>query len=138
MGKIRGLLMIVKIETVVLTGRLNANLNITKDMIDATSVDSAGIKAYESGEYGATFDFNSLYDPSGTMSFSEILAALKLTTSATIYFGETAWSTTGSSYFSAEAHFNAASLSADKNDVAKVAGSLTITGDISETALTSS
>jgi hypothetical protein len=134
----RGILMIVKIETVVLTGRLNSTLNLNKDVIDSTSVDSAGIKEYLAGEYGGTFDFNSLYDPSGTMSFSEILAALKLTTSATIYFGETAWSETGSSYFSAEAHFNSASLSADKNDVTKVAGSLTITGDITETALTSS
>jgi hypothetical protein len=134
MAKIRGLLMIVKIGGTQLTGQLNASLNMNKDVIDSTSADSAGVKAYEAGEYGGTFDFNSLYDPSGSMSFSEILTALKATTSTTIYYGLAA---IGSKYFTASAHFNSASLSADKNDVAKVAGSLTITGNVTEATVTS-
>lgn len=128
--------MVVKIGGTALTGRLNASLNVVKDMIDATSADSAGIKEYESGEWGGTLDFNSLYDPSGSMSFSDILALLKLTTVTTIYFGDTAWVAGGAEYYSADANFNSASLAADKNDVAKVAGSLTITGTISRTAIT--
>jgi hypothetical protein len=133
MAKIRGLLMIVKIGGTALTGQLNATLNAVKDMIDATSADSAGVKAYEAGEYGFTFDFNSLYDPAGSMSFGEILTALKSTTATTIYFGGIV---TNDPYFSASAHFNSASLSADKNDVAKVSGSLTITGDVTEGSAT--
>lgn len=127
--------MVVKLGGTELTGRLNATLNMVKDIIDATSADSAGIKQYEAGEYGFTFDFNSLYDPTGSMSFSEILAAFKLTTVTTIYFGETSY-VADAAYYSADAHFNAGSLSADKNDVAKIAGSLTITGDVTETAIT--
>lgn len=121
--------MVVKFDDVELSGRLNASLNMIKDVIDSTSADNAGVKSNVAGEYGATFDFNALYDPAGTMSFYQILTKLQATDAVEIYFGDV---TNGEAYFYANAHINAATLSADKNDVGKVSGSLTITGDIDE------
>lgn len=136
---ISGRLMIVKINDTALVGQIGASLDGTRDVIDLTSLSSAYVKQSAPGDYGWSFSFNGLYDPSESMSVSEIMTAFKASANQTISWGEHDYlSGSGNKYWSASGHFTNLSITADKDGAARVSGTVQITGDVTENTVTTS
>lgn len=127
MAKKDGTLLLVQIGGVTLTGLMDNSLDYVKDMIETTTKDSSKHKSYIAGEDGWTISFSGLYDPTGTYGFKTILAAAKAGTAVTVIFGEI---TSAADYWTGSALFDAASLTAGKNDASGFSGSLQGTGDL--------
>lgn len=65
----------------------NHDLNLSVDMIDVTTKDSAGSKEYIAGEDDATTTLEGNYDPAATYGWSELFAAAIGKAAGTLIFG---------------------------------------------------
>ena len=132
-----GRLMIVKIGGVALVGQIGGSLDGTRDIIDLTSLSSEYVKQFAAGDYGYTFSFNGLYDPSGSMSASEIKTAFEAEAAQVICWGAGTFVSGGiNTYWTASGHFTAMSIAADYTGPARVSGTVQITGAVTQTAMT--
>ena len=134
---ISGRLMIVQIGGVALVGQIGGSLDGTRDVIDLTSLSSAYVKQSAAGDYGWSFSFTGLYDPSGSMSATEIMTAFKNATATEIIFGESTYTSgSGNQIWTASGTFTAMSISADYTGGGRVSGTVQITGDVVESSIT--
>ena len=123
-----GTLLLVQIGGVTLTGLIDNSMGFDIDMIEVTTKDSSGHKAFMAGEDGWTIDFSNLYDPTGTYGFKQALVAAKAKVSLTVIFGEVV--STSKDYWTGSALFNSLSLTAPKGGEAGFSGTLQGTGDL--------
>lgn len=129
MAKFDGRLIALLIEDVKLVGRTTSSINMSADMLDATTADSAGYKEYIPGEKGATISVAGLYDPAAVEGVSESVAYLKGGTQLTVKWGGTE---PGDTYWYAEAFISSVSITGDKNTVAGYSLEIQITGEWTE------
>lgn len=135
---VSGRLMIVQLGGVALVGQIGASLDGTRDVIDLTSLSSEYVKQHAPGDYGWSFSFNGLYDPSESMSATEIMVAFQAATEIEIVFGESTYTTgSGNKVWTASGTFTSMSISADYTGAARVSGVVQINGDVVESPTTS-
>ena len=134
---VSGRLMIVTLGGVALVGQIGGSLDGTRDVIDLTSLSSEYVKQHAPGDYGWSFSFTGLYDPSGSMSATEIVTAFQASTEIAIVFGESTYTSgSGNKTWSASGTFTSMSISADYTGGARVSGTVQINGDVTENTIT--
>ena len=102
------------------------SLDISKDMIDVTSKDSAGAKEFIAGEYGYTLNVEAIFEDdssvgAGQMSYKDLVTDLLAGTLLTIVMTS---NVTGDEKYTGSAFFSSLSLSAPNNDKATWTGTL--------------
>lgn len=102
------------------------SIDISKDMIDVTSKDSAGAKEFIAGEYGYTLNVEAIFEDDASVgasqqSFKDLAADLLAGTLLTIVMST---NVTGDEKYSGTAFFTSLSLSAPNNDKATWTGTL--------------
>jgi predicted secreted protein len=102
------------------------SLDISKDMIDVTSKDSAGAKEFIAGEYGYTLNVEAIFEDDSSVgatqqSFKDLATDLLAGTLLTIVMSS---NVTGDEKYSGTAFFTSLSLSAPNNDKATWTGTL--------------
>ena len=135
MAKMDGRLVALIIGSATLMGRTTGSLDMSADMLDTTTADSAGAKEYIGGEYGGTVQVGALYDPEAIEGFSESFGYLKAGTILTIKWGPT---TPGSTYYTSSALISSVNLTGDKNSIASYTVNLQLTGAITESTVAGS
>ena len=134
---ISGRIMIVTIGGVALVGQIGGSLDGTRDIIDLTSLSSAYTKQHAAGDYGWTFTFNGLHDPSGSMGATEIMTAFKAAPDTTVIFGESVYVTgSNNSVWTFDGTFTAMSIGAVYTSGATVSGTIQVNGDVTESTIT--
>lgn len=134
---ISGRLMIVQLGGVALVGQIGASLDGTRDIIDLTSLSSEYVKQHAAGDYGWSFSFNGVYDPSGSMSATEIMVAFQAATETVVMFGESEYTTgSGNQIWTFSGTFTGMSIAADYTGVTRVSGTVQVNGDVVESAIT--
>lgn len=102
------------------------SIDISKDMIDVTSKDSAGAKEFIAGEYGYTLNVEAIFEDDASVgasqqSFKDLATDLLAGTLLTIVMST---NVTGDEKYSGTAFFTSLSLSAPNNDKATWTGTL--------------
>jgi predicted secreted protein len=102
------------------------SLDISKDMIDVTSKDSAGAKEFIAGEYGYTLNVEAIFEDdssvgAGQISYKDLVIDLLAGTLVTIVMTS---NVTGDEKYTGSAFFSSLSLSAPNNDKATWTGTL--------------
>ena len=102
------------------------SLDISKDMIDVTSKDSAGAKEFIAGEYGYTLNVEAIFEDDSSvgasqMSYKDLVTDLLAGTLVTIVMTS---NVTGDEKYTGTAFFSSLSLSAPNNDKATWTGTL--------------
>jgi predicted secreted protein len=102
------------------------SLDISKDMIDVTSKDSAGAKEFLAGEYGYTLNVEAIFEDdnsvgAGQVSYKDLVTDLLAGTLVTIVMTS---NVTGDEKYTGSAFFMSLSLSAPNNDKATWTGTL--------------
>jgi predicted secreted protein len=102
------------------------SLDISKDMIDVTSKDSAGAKEFIAGEYGYTLNVEAIFEDdssvgAGQVSYKDLVTDLLAGTLLTIVMTS---NVTGDEKYTGSAFFSSLSLSAPNNDKATWTGTL--------------
>ena len=102
------------------------SIDISKDMIDVTSKDSAGAKEFIAGEYGYTLNVEAIFEDDASVgasqqSFKDLATDLLAGTLLTIVMSS---NVTGDEKYSGTAFFTSLSLSAPNNDKATWTGTL--------------
>ena len=102
------------------------SLDISKDMIDVTSKDSAGAKEFIAGEYGYTLNVEAIFEDdssvgAGQISYKDLVTDLLAGTLVTIVMTS---NVTGDEKYTGSAFFSSLSLSAPNNDKATWTGTL--------------
>jgi len=113
----------------VVTGRTSASMDLTWDMIDATTDDSSQNKEYEAGEGDGTISVEGKLGASDTYSFSELKTAGDARTPVAALFGKLS---DGSRRFSCNVLVSNLNLSAPKNDSVVWTATLQKTGALTE------
>jgi predicted secreted protein len=102
------------------------SLDISKDMIDVTSKDSAGAKEFIAGEYGYTLNVEAIFEDDASVgasqiSYKDLVTDLLAGTLLTIVMTS---NVTGDEKYTGSAFFSSLSLSAPNNDKATWTGTL--------------
>jgi predicted secreted protein len=102
------------------------SLDISKDMIDVTSKDSAGAKEFIAGEYGYTLNVEAIFEDdqsvgASQISYKDLVTDLLAGTLLTIVMSS---NVTGDEKYTGSAFFSSLSLSAPNNDKATWTGTL--------------
>ncbi|NBQ47721.1 MAG: hypothetical protein EBU33_04605 [Sphingobacteriia bacterium] len=102
------------------------SFDVSKDMIDVTSKDSAGAKEFIAGEYGYTLNVEAIFEDDASVgatqqSFKDLAADLLAGTLLTIVIST---NVTGDEKYTGSAFFTTLSLSAPNNDKATWTGTL--------------
>ena len=102
------------------------SIDISKDMIDVTSKDSAGAKEFIAGEYGYTLNVEAIFEDDASVgasqqSFKDLATDLLAGTLLTIVMST---NVTGDEKYTGSAFFKSLSLSAPNNDKASWTGTL--------------
>jgi predicted secreted protein len=102
------------------------SIDISKDMIDVTSKDSAGAKEFIAGEYGYTLNVEAIFEDDASVgasqqSFKDLATDLLAGTLLTIVMSS---NVTGDEKYTGSAFFMSLSLSAPNNDKATWTGTL--------------
>jgi TP901-1 family phage major tail protein len=102
------------------------SFDVSKDMIDVTSKDSAGAKEFIAGEYGYTLNVECIFEDDSSVgatqqSFKDLATDLLAGTLLTIVLST---NVTGDEKYSGTAFFTSLSLSAPNNDKATWTGTL--------------
>ena len=106
------------------------SFDISKDMIDVTSKDSAGAKEFIAGEYGWTMNVEAIFEDDASVgasqqSFKDLATDLLAGTILTVVITT---NVTGDEKYTGSAYFMSLSLSAPNNDKATWTGQLQGTG----------
>ena len=115
-----------------LVGQIDSSMNLTADMLDATTKDSTdGAKEYCAGETGWTMSVSGLYDPDASTGtgVSDAITALKAGTEWTVKYGQT---TTGGKYFTGVALVSGVTLNGPKNELSNYSVELQGSGVLAE------
>lgn len=102
------------------------SFDVSKDMIDVTSKDSAGAKEFIAGEYGYTLNVEAIFEDDASVgatqqSFKDLATDLLAGTLLTIVIST---NVTGDEKYTGSAFFTSLSLSAPNNDKATWTGTL--------------
>jgi predicted secreted protein len=102
------------------------SIDISKDMIDVTSKDSAGAKEFLAGEYGYTLNVEAIFEDDNSVgasqiSYKDLVTDLLAGTLLTIVMSS---NVTGDEKYTGSAFFMSLSLSAPNNDKATWTGTL--------------
>ena len=102
------------------------SLDISKDMIDVTSKDSAGAKEFIAGEYGYTLNVEAIFEDdqsvgASQISYKDLVTDLLAGTLLTIVLTS---NVSGDEKYTGSAFFSSLSLSAPNNDKATWTGTL--------------
>ena len=102
------------------------SFDVSKDMIDVTSKDSAGAKEFIAGEYGYTLNVEAIFEDDSSVgatqqSFKDLATDLLAGTLLTIVIST---NVTGDEKYTGTAFFTTLSLSAPNNDKATWTGTL--------------
>jgi predicted secreted protein len=102
------------------------SLDISKDMIDVTSKDSAGAKEFIAGEYGYTLNVEAIFEDdqsvgASQISYKDLVTDLLAGTLLTIVLTS---NVSGDEKYTGAAFFSSLSLSAPNNDKATWTGTL--------------
>jgi TP901-1 family phage major tail protein len=102
------------------------SFDVSKDMIDVTSKDSAGAKEFIAGEYGYTLNVEAIFEDDASVgatqqSFKDLATDLLAGTLLTIVIST---NVTGDEKYTGTAFFTSLSLSAPNNDKATWTGTL--------------
>jgi TP901-1 family phage major tail protein len=108
------------------------SIDISKDMIDVTSKDSAGAKEFIAGEYGYTLNVEAIFEDDASVgasqqSFKDLATDLLAGTLLTIVMST---NVTGDEKYTGTAFFTSLSLSAPNNDKASWTGTLQGSGTL--------
>jgi len=123
--------------TKIANGR-STSADISIDMIEITTKDSAGYKEYIAGEKGGTFEFEGLLEQDGSIGGS-LVSPSDLVTDALAGTAITVrWSTqvSGDTYYESSAIISNVNFSAPNNDAATFTCSLQMTGTITQGTVT--
>lgn len=106
------------------------SFDISKDMIDVTSKDSAGAKEFIAGEYGWTMNVEAIFEDDASVgasqqSFKDLATDLLAGTILTVVITT---NVTGDEKYTGSAYFMSLALSAPNNDKATWTGQLQGTG----------
>lgn len=106
------------------------SFDISKDMIDVTSKDSAGAKEFIAGEYGWTMNVEAIFEDDASVgasqqSFKDLATDLLAGTILTVVIST---NVTGDEKYTGSAYFMSLALSAPNNDKATWTGQLQGTG----------
>ena len=106
------------------------SFDISKDMIDVTSKDSAGAKEFIAGEYGWTMNVEAIFEDDASVgasqqSFKDLATDLLAGTVLTVVIST---NVTGDEKYTGSAYFMSLALSAPNNDKATWTGQLQGTG----------
>lgn len=106
------------------------SFDVSKDMIDVTSKDSAGAKEFIAGEYGYTLNVEAIFEDDASVgasqqSFKDLATDLLAGTLLTIVIST---NVTGDEKYTGSAFFTSLSLTAPNNDKATWTGTLQGTG----------
>ena len=106
------------------------SFDISKDMIDVTSKDSAGAKEFIAGEYGWTMNVEAIFEDDASVgasqqSFKDLATDLLAGTVLTVVITT---NVTGDEKYTGSAYFMSLALSAPNNDKATWTGQLQGTG----------
>lgn len=135
-GPVNGtLISIYKDVASVLTKIANAtshSFDVSKDMIDVTSKDSAGAKEFIAGEYGYTLNVEAIFEDNASVgasqqSFKDLAADLLAGTLLTIVIST---NVSGDDKYTGTAFFSSLALSAPNNDKATWTGTLQGSGTL--------
>lgn len=123
--------------TKIANGR-STSADISIDMIETTTKDSAGYKEYIAGEKGGTFSFEGLLEEDGSVGGS-LISPKDLVTDALA--GNTLtirWSSqvSGDTYYESSAIISSVNFSAPNNDAATFTCELQMTGNITQGTVT--
>lgn len=130
MAAIKGDNILVTWSGSVITAQMSADFSLSRDMIEVTNKDSAGIKSYIAGDRGGTLSLEGIYDQTAANEpFSNLFADWEADAAVTFQFGETA---TGKKYYTGSGLISALSVSAPQNDKATFSMEIQITGAITE------
>lgn len=127
MAKKDGKYIVLQVGTSVFTGLVSNDFNFNIDTIDTTSKDSDGHKEYIAGEDDGDFSASALYDPSGTYSLNEIVAAANAKIPVSVTMGGTA---NGDQYVTCDCVIVSVKWGAPKNGASTVDASFKKTGGI--------
>lgn len=102
------------------------SFDVSKDMIDVTSKDSAGAKEFIAGEYGYTLNVEAIFEDDASVgasqqSFKDLATDLLAGTLLTIVIST---NVTGDEKYTGSAFFTSLSLTAPNNDKATWTGTL--------------
>lgn len=102
------------------------SFDVSKDMIDVTSKDSAGAKEFIAGEYGYTLNVEAIFEDDASVgatqqSFKDLATDLLAGTLLTIVIST---NVTGDEKYTGTAFFTSLSLTAPNNDKATWTGTL--------------
>jgi predicted secreted protein len=102
------------------------SIDISKDMIDVTSKDSAGAKEFIAGEYGYTLNVEAIFEDdqsvgASQISYKDLVTDLLAGTLLTIVLTS---NVSGDEKYTGAAFFSSLSLSAPNNDKATWTGTL--------------
>ena len=134
MSIINGTLIVLRNNATTVVGQTDATMNMTADMMDATTKDStAKAKEYIPGETGWTFSISGLYDPTAAAagSVSGAITDLKAGTNWTAKWGET---TTDNNYWGGTIYISSVTVTGPKNDLASYTIEAQGTGVLTETS----
>jgi len=131
---VNGTLLLLKIDTVLVTAETDSNMNFTVDMLDITTKASTGKwKEFIPGEKTGTVSVTALYDSTDAEGFTQAFADMDNGTSLAIQWGEV---TTGEKFYTATGYISNLSVSGPKNEPASYSFDAQITGQPAEDSVT--
>jgi TP901-1 family phage major tail protein len=125
MAALNGTALVLKVgATNVAKGKSNT-FNISRATIDVSNKDSAGWKESIYGQGSGSFDFEGVFEESGTWGWDEAYAAMVAKTVLTVRM---ATATVGDKYYEASCLITSGSLSAPMEDAVTWSATFEITG----------
>ena len=123
-------------KTKIANGR-STSVDISIDMIDITTKDSAGYKEYLPGEKGGTFEFEGLLEEDGSVGGSLVSPKDLVTDALAGTMITVRWSSqvTGDVYYESSAYISNVNFSAPNNAETTFTCSLQMTGTITQAAV---
>lgn len=120
-----GTAVVLKVEgTTIAKGKSNT-FNLSRALIDVSNKDSNGYKEQIYGQGSGSFDFDGVFDESGTYGYEDLYDAI---TGKTILTVRMTSATTGDKYYEAECLISNLSLAAPMEDVETFTCTFEITG----------
>ena len=112
-----------------LVGQVSGGLEVSADMIDITTKDSAGAATFMAGRKSGTVSVSGTYDPAATTGTGslDVFALLNAGTEIEAYWGE---KTSATTYFTSKAFITSFSVDAEKDSVVNWSASLQLSGAI--------
>jgi hypothetical protein len=120
-----GTLLKFKIGGVTVAHATSADFGANMATRATTSKDSAGATTLAEGLMSFDCSFDAWYDPTSSLSFSEVFGMLTARTAVTVIVGEVA---TGEVYYTGSAFVTSCSLKGGVEDTAAFSGKLSFTG----------